>query len=66
MKMSKETQEALSKTGVNKKVIYSMVKEVAETRSIKEVAKLLHTGKWVAISATFGENPLIVLGKIDG
>ena len=64
MKTSKEAQKTMAQ-GPNKGTIYSMVKEVYESRNIKEVAELLHTGKWVAISATVGERPLISLGRID-
>ena len=64
MKTSKEAQKTMTQ-GPNKGTIYSMVKEIAEVRSIKEAAELLHTGKWVAITATIGEKPLISLGRID-
>lgn len=64
MKASKEVQKTMTQ-GPNKGTIYSMVKEVYESRNIKEVAELLHTGKWIAITATIGEKPLISLGRID-
>lgn len=43
------------------------VTKVQETTDIKEVAHLLSTGEWIAISATSGEvSPIkFVLGKVS-
>jgi hypothetical protein len=41
-----------------------LVKEIKETRDIKEVVKLLNSGNWIAICATSEEIPLFSLGRV--
>lgn len=41
------------------------VREYKETTEIKEVARLLSTGQWIAISATNQEPYLFSLGKVE-
>lgn len=61
---------ALSKKGRQEKMnaktkVLSFVKEVKETRDVKEVAKLLSSGNWIAICATTDMAPLFSLGRIN-
>lgn len=41
-----------------------LVRETRQTKDIKEVAKLLSSGDWIAIFATTEENPTFVLGMV--
>ncbi len=46
--------------------ILQFVREIKETDDIKEVAKKLSTGEWIAISATpHADSYLFALGKIE-
>lgn len=49
-------------TDMNKAL--SLVKEIKETSDIKEVARLLHSGNWIAICATDTEPVVFSLGRI--
>lgn len=39
-------------SGIKETKIYPLVKEIKETSDIKEAAKLLNSGNWIAIFAT--------------
>lgn len=41
------------------------VREIKETTDIKEVAQMLSTGEWIAISATCVEPYRFYLGRIE-
>lgn len=49
-------------TDMNK--VLSFVKEIKETNDMKEVARLLHSGNWIAICATETEPVAFSLGRI--
>ena len=44
--------------------VLSYVKEIRETADIKEAARLLHSGDWIAICATETEPVVFSLGRI--
>lgn len=45
--------------------IFRHITELRETGDIKEVARLLHTGEWIAICATGTEPYAFSLGRIS-
>ena len=51
-------------TDMNKAL--SLVKEIKETSDIKEVARLLHSGDWIAICATENEPIVFSMGRVTG
>lgn len=44
--------------------VLAHVKEIKESSDIKEVAQLLHSGRWIAICATEKEPYTFSLGRI--
>lgn len=48
-----------------KNPVYPLIKEVREVSDIKEVAKLLTSGHWVAIDATNLKSITFVMGRVS-
>ena len=48
-----------------KQDVFSEVKELREVTDIKEVAEMLHSGNWIALSATGNEPYVFCLGKVN-
>lgn len=44
--------------------VLSKIKEVRESRDIREIAQLLSSGNWIAVCATPEDEPLFSLGRI--
>lgn len=57
---------AKRRENMNKQAILSMIKEVRETRDMKEAALLLSSGIWIAIDAVMHEDStLFVMARIQ-
>ncbi len=50
-------------TGRN--IALAQIKEVYETKDIKEVAQMLHSGNWIAICATLTEPTVFCMGRVS-
>lgn len=50
---------------MGKEIVLSQIKEIREEIDIKEVARLLNSGNWIAICATTNEPIVFSLGRIS-
>lgn len=48
-----------------KQEVLLQIKELREVEDIKEVAQMLNSGNWIAISATTGEPIKFCMGRVN-